>query len=92
MGTAVASMTDLVDHEVHYGAKEVGILGFWREVLQNYLFLHLKRKCLRDVSLLTNDLQKLSLLSRSLSPVDLNNPTYENSEFPFLAFAPYSFR
>lgn len=67
MGTAVTSMTDLVDHEVYYGAKEVGILGFWRKVLQNYLFLHLKGKYLRDVSLLINDMQKLSLFS-SLAP------------------------
>lgn len=67
MGIAVTSMTDLVDHEVHYGAKEVGILGFWREVLQNYSFLSLKGKYLRDVSLLTNDMQKLSLFS-SLAP------------------------
>lgn len=63
------SMTELLDHEVHYGAKEVGILGLWREVLQNYLFLLLKGKYLRDVSLLTNDMQKFSLpFSLSLFP------------------------
>lgn len=57
MGVALINMTELIDHEVPCGAKEVDIGGFWREVLQN----DSKGNDLRDVSVLTNDMQKLSL-------------------------------
>lgn len=73
MGIALISMTELIDHEVHYGAKEVDILGLWREVLRNYLFLPLKGKYLGDVSLLTNGMQNLSLLP-SLPSLSLSLP------------------
>lgn len=62
MGIALINMTELIDHEGHYGAQEVDIWGFWREMLQN----DSKGNDLRDVSVLTNDMQKLSLSPLSL--------------------------
>ena len=122
MGGALTGMTEVMNHQLCRGAKEVDAVGLQREVLQDYLFffffslnfflkftyfllkdhcftvlcwflpsinkhcllLNLKDKYLRDVSLLTDDMENVSLSPPS-SPVDLNNAT-------FLAFATHFFR